>query len=268
MEEITPLEKLLSGQNLSEAQLYGMLTEDLYPPLNNAMNAVSLLRLLMEKQPSALSSKALQLLDAAYDSLVVLNQFAGNMRDLSLCRQEGLALTEMDWAAQLRSLAEVMAPYARREGVELTVKVPAEMWVKGDPALSERVLVWLIGALVGAGVGKGNIRLTLSREEEKAVLVLQDARLCRGPGRAVLGEGPWTEGVAGQKAGLVLAGEFCRAMGWSLEPAGGEETAGFVLSAPLSPAGSRLYSADESAFEQKRRSLRLRQEMERIFGRL
>ena len=268
MEEQIPLEKLLSGQNLTEARLYGMLTEDLYPPLNNAMNAISLLKMLMEKQPASLSSKALQLLDAAYDSLVLLNQFASNMRDLSLCRQEGLVLTEMDWAAQLRSLTGVMAPYARREGVNLEVKAAGEAWVKGDPALAERVLVWLIGSLVRAGVGRGSVRLAFEQREETVTLLLRDERPCQGPGRAVLGEGPWAEGFAGQKAGLVLAGEFCRAMGWNLEPLAGEESAGFALSAPLAPAGSRLYSADENAFEQERRSLRLRQEMERIFGRL
>ena len=269
MEERTPLEKLLSGQNLSEAQLYGLLTEDLYPPLNNAMNAISLLKLVMEKQPEPLSSKALQLLDAAYDSLVVLNQYVGNMRDLSLCRQEGLALTEMDLAAQLRSLAGVITPYARREGVSLEVKAPEELWVRGDPALSERVLVWLIGSLVTAGMGRGSLRLSLSLEGEEAALSLRDLRPCQGPGRAILGEGPLAEGFAGQKAGLVLAGEFCRAMGWRLEAAQGQENAGFALWAPCAPAaGARLCSADESAFKNKRRSLRLRREMERIFGRL
>ena len=84
-----------------------------------------------------------------------------------------------------------------------------------------------------------------------------------------MGEGPLAEGFAGQKAGLVLAGEFCRAMGWRLEAAQGQENAGFAIWAPCAPAaGARLCSADESAFENKRRSLRLRREMERIFGRL
>jgi len=212
---------------------------------------------------------ALPMLDATCDDLALLARLADNMRDLAFCESGACRPREMDWAAQVRALAQIMVPYAQREGTTLRVEGGRGVWVRGDMALAERVVIWLVASLVRTGIGKGEIVLALKAGEETACLIIRDSRPCVGLGRAILGEGALNALNAEKRAGSYLAWTFCRSMGWTIETLAEGGSAGFRLSAPLAlQEGAQLCSRDETPFEAYCQRRRVNREMGLLLGKL
>lgn len=250
---------------------YRALAQEMCGPMGAAMNAVEVIRMLLEKH-SVLKKEQLEgLVETLWENMLVANRMAQNMNDISLddALEEKENKDDIELFSLVKIVVQIMKPYAAREGVELVLEDGEDAWVSGDAALAERVVISLLSGMVLAAVGAGRITISVTAGEECGTISVADDRLYKGVGRAFLGEETEKRADAAGQLSLYLAQSFCRRMGWQMEYCPEEDSAGFALAAPV--CGNEkvlvLRSGDD-AFEEEYRKKRVRREIELLLGKL
>ncbi|MDO5658418.1 MAG: HAMP domain-containing sensor histidine kinase [Paracoccus sp. (in: a-proteobacteria)] len=164
-----------------------------------------------------------------------LAALARQLLEIERFRQAGLTLTRLDLRAVLSDAVADLAPYALAEGYDLSLDSPdAPVWVQGDRAGLDRMVVNLIQNAVQHGGGRGAITVRLSLA---GVIEVQD----QGPGipepqRARVFEPFFRRNPHGAGAGLGLkmVRDIARAHGGDVVVADAAPGATFRVSLPVS----------------------------------
>ena len=248
---------------------YRALAQEVCGPLGAAMNAVEVIRMLLEKHPVLKKEQLEGQVETLWENMLVANRMAQNMNDISLDGAPEENKDDIELLALVKIVVQTMKPYAAREGVELVLEGGEDAWVAGDAALAERVIISLLSGMVLAAVGAGRITLSVTAGEEYGTVSVADDRLYKGVGRAFLGEEAEKRADAAGQLSLYLAQSFCRRMGWQMECCPKGDSAGFALAAPVCGKEKVLVlRSGDDTFEEEYRKKRVRREIELLLGKL
>ena len=248
---------------------YRAFAQEMCGPMSAAMNAVEVIRMLLEKHPVLKREQLEGLVETLWENMLVANRMAQNMNDISLDDAPEENKDDIELFSLIKIVVQIMKPYAAREGVELVLESGEDAWVAGDAALAERVVISLLSGMVLAAVGVGKITLSVTVGEECGIVSVTDDRVYKGVGRAFLGEEAEKRAGAAGRLSLYLAQSFCRRMGWQMKCCPTGNSAGFTLAAPVYGKEKVLVlRSGDDTFEEEYRKKRVRREIELLLGKL
>lgn len=249
--------------------LKGRLAED-FCVLQGTVDALT--RYLEQQAPEPVRSTGLDSLREMSRRIQRLERLADNAADLALgaqLRQLRPALP-LELVEHLRALCacaeEELTACGHATRLMLRDETPAGLWLEADDALVNSLLANLVSNSVRSGADKVELTCTADRH-----LVYRD----NGPGpdpavRALLIEGAVSTDLLNRGAtGLLLVREYAAALGWTPEPAEGENT-GFGVAFALPqhcPDPSLLVLADDAKSREHKQALcrhRLRREFSAV----
>jgi PAS domain S-box-containing protein len=162
----------LAEANRSQEEFMALLSHELRSPLSPIINALNILRQMQTNDP--IIEQAGNIIDRQVGQMVRL---VDDLLDISRITKGKLRLTkeQVELRVVVNHAAESVRPFMDARKHEFSVAIPTKpIWVAADPARMEQVVVNLLNnAAKYTGTG-GLIRMSVSREEDEAVIRVRD----------------------------------------------------------------------------------------------
>jgi PAS domain S-box-containing protein len=163
----------LASLNLRKDEFLAMLSHELRNPLAAIQYAAHEMRLRSSKDP--MQAEALETLDR---QVAQLTRLVDDLLDVSRITtgRIRLKLESLDLRGVVHRAVEISRPQAEQKRQRLTESSPMEaLWVQGDAARLEQVLVNLLDNAIKYTDREGQIAVTLRKEGDEAVLHVSDS---------------------------------------------------------------------------------------------
>jgi PAS domain S-box-containing protein len=162
----------LADANRSKEEFMAMLSHELRNPLAPIRNALSILRQMQTNDP--IIEQAGNIIDRQVTQMVRL---VDDLLDISRLTKGKLRLQKemVDLRVVVNHAAESARPLMDARKHDFSVSLPTKpIWVMADPARMEQVIVNLLNNAAKYTNANGLVRLTVTREDHEAVVVVRD----------------------------------------------------------------------------------------------
>ncbi|MBA4016364.1 MAG: hybrid sensor histidine kinase/response regulator [Pirellula sp.] len=162
----------LAEANRSKEEFMALLSHELRSPLSPILNALNIFRQLQTSDP--ILQQAAHIIERQVGQMVRL---VDDLLDITRITKGKLRLTkeQVELRLVVNVAAEAARPFMDARKHEFSVSLPTEpLWVEADPARMEQVIVNLLNNAAKYTDTGGLIRMTVSREENDAVIRVRD----------------------------------------------------------------------------------------------